>query len=135
MTTLNEAGESIVARFDTALGATVEYTLSNDDFEPSTIDTTWVRLTYKEVIGKIDSYGSEGSRKYKRIGIIFAQIFTPLNIGSGAAEALGHTVRALFEGVKFGGVWGLDGTIRTVGRDGDWYQVNVAVNFEYFETK
>ncbi|MDH5573099.1 MAG: DUF4128 domain-containing protein [Gammaproteobacteria bacterium] len=134
MTTLNQAGEAIVERFVTGLPSTAA-TFNNEEYDPPTVDTTWVRLIYKLATGGQETLGKETNRKYERVGMIFAQVFTPINQGSSGAEILAETIQTLYESKKFNGVTCGDAVIRDNGKQDGWYQVSVDINFKFYEIK
>lgn len=136
MTTLNEARGRIYQDFATAWGATSALTFDNEDFSPPA-GLPWVRLAVRHESAQQESLGEPGARKFERLGRVFVQVFTPLDTGAATADNLASAARAVFEGktltpenIRFHAV-----TVREIGPDGAWYQVNVEAQFSYTETK
>lgn len=134
MTTLSTARESIYQRFATDWGVTSDYTFDNEDFTPPE-DTPWVRLVVRHTSSNQVSLGSSGNRKFDRDGLVFVQVFTPLDQGSAVADALVEKVLEIFEGKTIDLIRFTDVTPREVGPMDGWYQVNVDAAFIWTERK
>lgn len=135
MTTLLSAREAVYQRFVDNYTAT-DFIFDNEI--GSALDegtASWVRLSVRELGPAEQTMGPIGSRKFRRSGIIVAQVFTPIDIGVAALSTLCETVRTVFEGVRFSGVEALNSTIRDVGTDGKWRQANVEIDIAYTENK
>lgn len=136
MTTLNEATEKIYQTFLTDWGATTSVTFDNETFNPNA-NEAYVRVTVRHTAAVQDSLGSVGRRKFDRIGTVFIQVFTPLDMGRQQADNLSTSARAVFEGktltpenLRFNAV-----ITRELGVSDNWYQTNVEAPFNYTETK
>lgn len=133
MTTLNEAREAIYQRFVDNYVATV-FTFENEDFDPP--ETAWVRLSVRgNVGGGQETLGAPGGRKFRRRGIIVAQVYTPLNQGLQQGDQLGQSIRAIFEAEGFSDIDANDGLVRESPPRDDFFVHIVEVFFEYEETK
>ena len=97
----------------------------------------WARFTIKHALGQQASLANaSGVSRYRRQGLIIAQIFTPCGEGLSQAYTSAKVVTDAFEGTTTaGGVWFRNVGPREVGPDGDWYQTNVLIEFEYDEVK
>jgi len=80
--------------------------------------------------------GADGSRTFARLGFLTVQIFTPNGKGLQDAYDLAKVVSDAFEGISTpGGVWFRNVRLNEVGRDGEFFQLNVIVEFRYDEVK
>jgi len=80
--------------------------------------------------------GAVGSRTFARLGFITVQIFTPNGKGLQEAYDLAKVVSDAFEGTSTpGGVWFRNMRLNEVGRDGEFFQLNVVIEFRYDEVK
>lgn len=104
--------------------------LDNKKFEKPD-GVKWVRLTILFNSGNQDSLGNEGNRKFVKRGLIFIQVFTPINKGTNANDDLCNSSLNLLDGVKINDLWMYNGRIKTVGSDGEFYHQNVVVEFEF----
>ena len=135
MTTLDQAQIAINDKFIAAWGTTTPFTLDNEDAIDNAISTAWVRLTSSLAVSVQRSLGQKTNRKYDRSGLIFAQVFTPINEGSSAGVALAKQIENVFEGERFNGVVCQNSIIRRIGTDSEWYQLQVEIEFLYEEVK
>lgn len=79
---------------------------------------------------------ADGEKRFTRQGVLTVQIFVPGGKGLSTAYNLGKVVSDAFEGVSnSSGVWFRSVRIREVGRDGEFFQLNVIVDFQYDEIK
>lgn len=139
MVSLVDARETIYQAFITAWGATSPITLDNEAFQPPA-DTAWVRMAVRHNVSTLECIGGSGyggMNSYQRAGIVFLQVFTPLNQGTREADTLAQAARAIFEGktfssnaIRFNNV-----VVREIGPDGSWFQVNLEADFQYDERK
>lgn len=103
----------------------------NKDEEP------WAIVTLKHASGfQATLSGAVGSRTFARLGFLTVQIFTPNGKGLQEAYDLAKVVSDVFEGTSTpGGVWFRNVRLNEVGRDGEFFQLNVIVEFRYDEVK
>ncbi|MCF0055514.1 phage tail terminator-like protein [Dyadobacter sp. CY356] len=128
--------KTIRARFAAAWGVTTK--VAYDDVPDKTIPpspaATWVRLNIVHVDGNQASIGSPGSNKFRRYGLITAQIFSPQGKGSVDARKKADLIIPIFQGVQNSGITYYDVHPREIGNDGaGWYQINVLSKFYYDE--
>lgn len=138
MTTLVEAREAIYGHFlgnYTGLPA-AQITADNEAFDAPE-DLAWGRLAVREFVGRQESLGGLGNRKFLRTGSVFFQIFTPADQGTEEADTLAQEARELLEGVKLDAkqIWLTNATVREIGPDGAWYNVVVEASYQYTETR
>jgi len=79
--------------------------------------------------------GLTGTRRFRRDGGIAVQIFTRSGEGLSSGHALAKIVQDAFEGVSSDGIWFRNVRVNEIGPDGDWYQINVLIDFTYDEIK
>jgi hypothetical protein len=80
--------------------------------------------------------GGNGFAMYERRGNAITQIFTPTAKGLPERYQLSKVVSDAFEGKSTpGGVWFRNLRINEIGREGQFFQTNVTVEFLYDETK
>jgi hypothetical protein len=93
----------------------------------------WARVTVRHSAGNKSSLSNEvGSRRFTYVGTIFVQIFTVHEDGMVSADVLADIAMRAFEGnVTSGGVIFRQVRLNEVGQDGQWFQTNVLVDFEY----
>jgi hypothetical protein len=103
----------------------------NVSFTPPA-DTPWLRFTITE--GEAANAGFGGSQNlYRHPGNVIVQVFVPANEGDGRARSIADLVAAVYRGKRLTpGIRFFDAPyVNTVGRDGDWWQVNVICPFAY----
>ena len=133
MTTLTEAREAVYQRFAVNYTST-PFTFEAESFDPP--DTAWVRLSVRaNAAGGQDTLGRTGSRRFRRSGIIAAQVFTPTNQGLREGDELAQSIRALFEARSFSGLDTNDGLVRESPPEDEWIVHIVEVFFDYEEVK
>lgn len=134
-TTLNPAREAIYQAFSTAWGATTPVAFDNEKFDPPS-NAPWVRLVVRHLVRQQNSMGGVGSRRWRSNGLVFVQVFVPLNTGIRSSDSLAQTVRTTLEGIQLSGpVWFNDALVREVGESDGWFQTNVEAEFVYDEVK
>lgn len=135
MTTTVDAREAIYQRFvdNTAL-ATTNYTFDSEQYTPPAGET-WVRLMVRHTDSEQHSLGGTNQRKFRRFGLIFVQVFSPLDAGTRANDTVVQATRDIFEGVDASGIKYYNAIPREIGPDGAWFQTNLEITFDYDETK
>ena len=109
------------------------------DNNPESLPDTklsWLRVTLRPGSGVQQTLGNVGSRKFERIGTLWIQIFTPLNMGMKASNYLADGLGFLEggktpQGITFTAV----SPPSNIGNDGAWNQANVSADYSYYETK
>lgn len=136
--TLTEARDQITELFTTAW-ATTGHTVVFDDKPGSkpTTEAPWARFLVRHAAGAQGSLaGDNGRRRWTRTGFVTVQIFTPIGEGLSRSDVLAKIVLDAYEGqTTSGGAWFRNARANEIGPDGDWFQVNVLVDFEYDEVK
>lgn len=89
--------------------------------------------------GQATFAGSDGLRKFSRVGLVTVQVFQPLlNMGGlSVVQKLAIIARDAFEGKSTtDGIWFQNVKTKTIGSDSKgWYQINVLASFTYDELK
>lgn len=92
----------------------------------------WLRFTINHSDGRQNTLGSPGSNRFRHIGIITIQIFTPEGNYAIKNRELANTVLEIYQGAVDSGVYYENVTANELGNDGfGWYQTNVTAEFRY----
>lgn len=104
---------------------------------PPDDNRSWARVTIQHIGGRQSSLsGALGVQRYERTGILTVQIFVPAGEDLSEAHILAKVVIDAYEGVASPRqVWFRNARMNEIGPDGDFYQVNVLVDFTYTENK
>lgn len=105
----------------------VEFSFADVDYTP-TKDTPWVRLSV--VPGEQRQVSMGSIRRFRRIGIVSVQIFTPAGSGDGLAKELADSVAAIFMGRTVDGVIFRGTGLDRVGVDGAWAVWNATTPYQ-----
>lgn len=144
---LAEAKRAIALRFKTewALLYTaneVPFCIENEHFveppmvQPSGDAQYWIRLSFRPSDGGQLTLGSPGTRIFRRFGMIWVQIFGPVNVGTEGIDLIAGQVLGIFEGVAFSGIDpNGNANPQSIGDDGRWYEVAVTIPVTYYELK
>ena len=101
-----------------------------------TADDPWARFVIRHATGNQNSLGGVGARDFRRNGTIIISIFVPIGKGLSSSSILAKLATDAYEGEhSINGVWFRNVRLQEVGRDGEFFQTNVLVEFEYYETK
>jgi len=138
--TRTEAVDSILSLFKAAWDTTgYEAKYDNVACKSAPPDTQepWARVVLRHTTSRQASLaGESGNRRFRRTGVLTIQVFEIAGNGLTGLENTAIIVRDTFEGVTSPeGVIFRDVTINEVGPDGDFFQTNVVVSFEYDEIK
>ena len=97
----------------------------------------WARASIAHNAGRQATLaGADGTRRWRRQGILTVQIFTGVGSGLAVSDSLSKIVVDAFEGATTPRqIWFRNVRLIEIGPDGDWHQVNVLVEFEYDEVK
>jgi hypothetical protein len=99
-------------------------------------DDPWANVFINHASGGQRAFGGNNQRTFNRTGFITVQLFTPSGKGLQEAYDLAKVVSDAFEGIATpGGVWFRNVRLNEVGRDGEFFQLNVVVEFVYDEIK
>jgi len=136
MVTLADARETIYQKWVDDWGATSSFTFDNEKYD-NPASAPWVRVVVRHRGSTLECIGGSGNNTYQRTGVVFIQVFTPIDQGVAQADSLSQTARAIFEGItlssnaiRFNNV-----VVRELGPDNSWYQINLECEFQYDERK
>jgi len=129
--TPSEARNAITSRYLTEYSEQFPIALDNLKFERPNPNVKWVRLNIQFNSGNQSSLGTIGNRKFIKYGLVFIQVFTPINKATEDNDLLAASSLELLDGVRLEGLWLYNGRIDTIGSDGEFYQQNVVVEFEF----
>ena len=134
MTAFSEASNAIRTRF-ASLWNTTPIAWQNVSYFP-TVGTPFVFLEILHSTSEQITLGAAGSRLFREFGIIYANIFTPVNEGTKRALEYADSISAIFRGVEFSGVLCKTAMVRDGGisEDGNWHITRVATEFQYDKT-
>ena len=96
---------------------------------------SWVRFFMRNTFASQDTLGKTGSRSFAREGVVFVQVFTPLNSGLAESDTYAEAAREILEGVTIGGVHCRGVLTNEIGPTGKWFQVTVEAPFTYYIQK
>ena len=90
----------------------------------------WGRLHILHFQGSRASLGPNA--RFRHPGRVFVQVFGPAGAGMNSLNQVSTALMEAFEDAGgVGNIWFRDAAAREVGTDGDYYQVNVEVDFTY----
>lgn len=93
---------------------------------------TWVRFNVSHVDGYQASIGSPSNNRFRRDGLIVAQVFQPAGKASKNARQKADKIVNAYLGKDNSGIHYYDVQMREIGSDGaGWYQINVLIYFRY----
>jgi hypothetical protein len=96
----------------------------------------WAVFIVRHATGNLDNLGGLGNRNFERTGTAIASIFTPTGNGLSDSYILAKVVADAYEGQSSdNGVWFRNVRLQEIGRESQFYHVNVLIDFEYNETK
>lgn len=136
MATINEVRQLLYNTFNTSWANETPIAFDNDEFNPPSTDTPWVRLVVRNRVSNQETLGPVTLRKFLRSGSVFVQVFVPINVGLAEADRLARLARNIFEGTRLSrALWINNVDVRESGPEDDWYQILVEGFFTYEETK
>ncbi len=98
--------------------------------------SSWAMVVVRHAAGQQDTLGGIGNRQFLRLGVVIVTINTLSTSGLSEGYNLAKVVADAYEGVSSpNGVWFRNVRINELGREGTFFQTNVLVDFEYYETK
>lgn len=94
---------------------------------PASTDPEWVRLTVQNGEARQVTMGDAPEFRYP--GVVYVQIFTPKDVGSGRALELADKAEALFKTLVLGKIHFKVPRVTKVPSNAEHYQVNVSTEF------
>lgn len=97
--------------------------------DPQDRSVKWARLQILEGDTRQATLGSGTANRYRTPGIMLVSLFVPAGVGDGKQRELADVISSKFRSVTYDGVVFHTPRINPIGRDGEWYQVNVTCPF------
>jgi hypothetical protein len=132
--TLNEVRKIIYQHFLGAWNNQTPVDFANEKFVQPLLEP-WVRITIKSQPSMQVTIGPTGYRKFRRSGILFAQVFTPIETGANQADDLAEEIRDVFEAIRLSGIWFQQTDIFEQDPNGKWYSYTIQTPFTYEDQK
>jgi hypothetical protein len=138
---LERAQEIINEYWEESWESETPYALENELSGLDKGNDCWARLTVRETVSAQESLGNKGTRRYRRSGLLFVQIFAPIDKGTKTTKSLAEQVRSIFEGETIGPageeVRFFDVQVKILGpeRNGKWHNTTVECAFWFLEIK
>lgn len=101
-----------------------------------TTEQPYVAFLIRHAGGQQTSLGGVGQRTFLRVGTAIARVFTPTGKGLSSAYILAKSIVDAYEGVHSpNGVWFRNVRIQEIGKEGQFHELQVLIEFEYNEIK
>lgn len=121
--------KEITSRLDSAWNGVTPISFPNVNFTPPNPQDSWIALHINDGASQQISIGALPA-VIRYTGVIYVQVFTVRDIGSGEALALADAVKNIFNNWCGVNVRCYAARIKTVGVDDNgWFQVNVSIPF------
>ena len=134
MTTYEQANELMSQLFVSTWQPTGHaFQIENKRFNRPT-NAPWARFSIRPNDGAQGTLGPIGtSRRFDREGDAVVQIFVPQKTGTRVTNQLVGVIVDAFEGARIAGstVRFPSAIVRTIGQDGNWFQTNVEIQFQF----
>lgn len=132
-TTLSQAtvGNVIRSHFKTNIADALSVSVLYDN-APFVQPDTWIRHTILESQGR--TVQSSPVQRHRHPGRTVSQIFIPYSQGEEPGLDLGDSIASAYRAVTIDGILFRTPTLKTVGRSGKWWQINVDCPFWYETT-
>lgn len=128
-----KAAEAAVrAHFNTQWNSATQIAWPDIPFTPP--NATWVRFSMKNNAGFQASIGAPGSNRFRRVGIVYIQVFQKEGQGSTDARTKADKAADIFIANGLSGVRFKNVNARDIGPANGWYQWQVSAEFEYDHT-
>lgn len=90
----------------------------------------WARVHVRHFQGERASLGA--NNRFRRNGRVYVQVFLPVEKGMETLDQAGQALMEAFEDAGgIDNIWFRDSSVREVGSDGTYYQVNVETDFTW----
>lgn len=123
--------EELAARIDGVLKPTLPagVILQYDNQKLETNADTWVRVSFLTGGNFQADFGSPSNKKFRQVGILQFSIFYKLGRGTAATNAIVDLINTVFRSKKVNGVAYQTPNVKTIGRDDEYWQINVDCPF------
>jgi len=123
-----DARDAICGRFDAHWAGRTPVTWPNHGFAvPSA--TPWVRLTIVDGEARQASMGNPGANLHRHAGVIMVQVFVSIDSGTRTARELADQAAEIFRNQRFDDIRCDVPSVREIGPDDVWFQVNMSCPF------
>lgn len=97
--------------------------------------TSYMRAFVDFTTERLASLGPISNRRYRVMGLVQVQVFTPYGEGQSSGDLISGVVKRAFRGVNTGSdaISFRNARVVDVGRDGAYVQTNVVAEFDYDE--
>jgi hypothetical protein len=102
----------------------------NIEFQPPT-NSTWARCSVQQNIGDQIGLGGVGERYFRRQGLVFVQVFVPIETGTKLLNKWVTTALSAFEGVEFQDVRFRQSRVQDGTPEESWHSALVISEFSY----
>ncbi len=143
MTTLAEARDAVISLIDAAWKAasassSIRMLYANvpgdkpDSSVPNSSAPSWARTSVQILAA---GQSTQGKRRFRTIGSVTVQIFTPYGDGHTLGDTLSKVITDVLRGHvgSASGVDFFDVTPIEIGQDGSWFNINVTADFTFQE--
>jgi len=98
---------------------------------------SWARVTVRHDEGRGASLGGRSSKRFRRGGYVWVQVFVPFTDGSRPPKAieLARLVLGAIQDKRSGGLVLSQAKLEEKGQDKSWYRVDVMSRFTWFERR
>lgn len=134
--TEQEVREAIVSRYLNQFSAQFPIAIDNVSFSPPETPSKWARINVQFNNGSQDTLGRPGNRKFLSSGVVFIQVFTPINTSTNGNDTTARESKILLDGIRIDDLWLYNGRVVTVGNsDSKYWQQNVVIEFDFEDTR
>ncbi len=132
-----DAWDAAVLANPTTIAPIADVIFDDISQKPTDGELAWARVALRHDRGAQGSLADDvGNTRWDRFGTLFVQIFTVVGEGLVLSYQIAKILSDAYEGKTTPlAVWFRNVSIREIGPDGEWFQVNWSVDFEYEEVK
>lgn len=135
--TFKEASDELLTVMKTATDPlSIPVHWDNVHTKRSDQEAPFIVVMVRHVAGRQETLGHQGCRSFERVGLLTAEIYTPIGKGLSESYDIAKNIIDAYEGQSTPkGIWFRNAGIRENGRDGEFYKMMVSVEFTYSEVK
>ena len=101
-----------------------------EDFDESS-NEAWARIAVQGAGARQASLGAVGSRRWRTVGLVSVQVFSPIGTGANVGLAVADDIVTALRGVTTSGVRLKAPSVLPLGRDEAYYEISITTPFEY----
>lgn len=123
--------EEIASRIETVLKPTlpVGVILQYDNQKLETNVDTWIRISFLTGGDFQADFGAPDEKRFRQSGVLQFSIFLKLGRGTAVQRAIVDLIKTVFRSKKVNGILYKGCDPKTIGRDGEYWQINVDCPF------